>query len=132
MQAIVRIRLGEQSFAQAMNEGRAMTAAQALSAHEQVIHAYQPSATSIIPDERDQQHIPSSSPLTSLTEREREVLRLVAQGLSDAQVASILIISPRTVNAHLRSIYSKLNVTSRHAATMFALEHHLVQVHSME
>jgi len=60
-----------------------------------------------------------------LTAREMEVLRLVAQGLSDAQVADMLVISPRTVNAHLRSIYSKLNITSRHAATRYALEHHL-------
>ena len=57
-----------------------------------------------------------------LTEREVEVLQLVARGLSDAQAAEILVISPRTVNAHLRSIYSKLNITSRHAATLFALE----------
>ena len=61
-----------------------------------------------------------------LSEREVEVLRLVARGLSDAEVAEILIISPRTVNAHLRSIYSKLNITSRHSATHFALKHQLI------
>jgi DNA-binding NarL/FixJ family response regulator len=61
-----------------------------------------------------------------LTEREVEVLRLVAQGLSDAQIAQALVISPRTVNAHLRSIYSKLNITSRNAATHFAIEWHLI------
>ena len=55
-----------------------------------------------------------------------EVLRLVAQGLSDAQIAQALVISPRTVNAHLRSIYSKLNITSRNAATHFAIERHLI------
>jgi len=54
------------------------------------------------------------------------VLRLVAQGLTDVQVAQILVISPRTVNAHLRTIYSKLGITSRHAATLFALEHQLI------
>ncbi len=54
------------------------------------------------------------------------MLRLVAQGLTDAQIAEALVISPRTVNAHLRSIYSKLGITSRHAATLFALEHHLI------
>ena len=57
-----------------------------------------------------------------LTEREMEVLLLVALGLSDVQVADLLVISPRTVKAHLRSIYSKLEVTSRHAATRFAFE----------
>ena len=61
-----------------------------------------------------------------LTGREIEVLRLVAQGLTDAQIAEILIISPRTVNAHLRSIYSKLEITSRNAATRYAIEHRLV------
>jgi DNA-binding CsgD family transcriptional regulator len=74
----------------------------------------------------NKQKSPVSSYPADLTEREAEVLRLVARGLSDAQVAEILIISPRTVNAHLRSIYSKLNITSRHAATHFALEHHLI------
>jgi DNA-binding NarL/FixJ family response regulator len=70
----------------------------------------------------------SPAPLypNDLTEREVEVLRLVARGLSDAQVAEALVISPRTVNAHLRSIYSKLNITSRHAATLFAIKHHLI------
>jgi DNA-binding NarL/FixJ family response regulator len=70
--------------------------------------------------------MPSLSALDDLTEREVEVLRLVAQGLSDAQVAQILVVSPRTVNAHLRSIYSKLGITSRHAATLFALQHQLL------
>jgi len=55
-----------------------------------------------------------------------EVLRLVAQGLSDAQVAVKLVISPRTVNTHLTSIYNKLGVDSRMAASRFAIEHHLV------
>jgi DNA-binding NarL/FixJ family response regulator len=55
-----------------------------------------------------------------------EVLRLVAQGLTDAQVAEQLVISPRTVNFHLASIYSKLGVSSRSAATRYAIEHQLV------
>ena len=53
------------------------------------------------------------------------MLRLVAQGLTDAQVAERLFLSRHTVNAHLRSIYDKLGVTSRSAATRFALEHGL-------
>jgi DNA-binding CsgD family transcriptional regulator len=55
-----------------------------------------------------------------------EVLRLVAQGLSNAQVAEQLIISPRTVSIHLTSIYSKFQVASRSAASRYAREHHLV------
>jgi DNA-binding NarL/FixJ family response regulator len=61
-----------------------------------------------------------------LTAREVEILRLVAHGLTDAQVAEQLVISPRTVNWHLTSIYSKLGVTSRSAATRYVIEHHLV------
>jgi DNA-binding NarL/FixJ family response regulator len=62
----------------------------------------------------------------SLTAREVEILRLVAQGLTDAQVAEQLVISSRTVNWHLTSIYSKLQVSSRSAATRYAIEHRLV------
>jgi predicted ATPase/DNA-binding CsgD family transcriptional regulator len=61
-----------------------------------------------------------------LTAREVEVLRLVAQGLSNFKVAAELVISPRTVNTHLGSIYRKLDTSSRAVATRFALEHGLV------
>jgi DNA-binding NarL/FixJ family response regulator len=54
------------------------------------------------------------------------VLRLVAQGLTNEQVAEQLVISPRTVDTHLTSIYSKIGVSSRAAATRYAMEHHLV------
>jgi LuxR family maltose regulon positive regulatory protein len=61
-----------------------------------------------------------------LTVREVEVLRLVTRGLTYAQIAKQLVVSTRTVDAHLRSIYSKLDVTSRTAATRYAIEHKLV------
>jgi DNA-binding NarL/FixJ family response regulator len=57
-----------------------------------------------------------------LTAREVEVLHLVAQGLTDAQVAEQLVLSRRTVHAHLASIYGKLQVNTRSAATRFAME----------
>jgi DNA-binding NarL/FixJ family response regulator len=60
-----------------------------------------------------------------LTPREVEVLRLLARGLTNAQIAEELVVSLLTVKAHLRSIYSKLGVASRSAATRYALEHHL-------
>ena len=60
-----------------------------------------------------------------LTTREVEVLALVAEGLTDAEVAERLVVSIRTVHAHLRSIYRKLDVRSRSAATRYALEHGL-------
>jgi DNA-binding NarL/FixJ family response regulator len=61
-----------------------------------------------------------------LTSREVDVLRLVALGLSDADVAGRLVLSVRTVNAHLRSIYRKLGVSSRAAAGEFAQENGLL------
>ena len=78
--------------------------------------------------ERPQQVLsakPSAPYLAGLTQREVEVLRLVAKGLTIAQIAEQLIISFHTANAHVRSIYNKLEVTSRSAATRYAIEHHL-------
>ena len=69
----------------------------------------------------------SISPLSAkLTVREVEVLRMIAMGLTDTQVAEKLVISRRTVNAHLTSIYSKINVSTRSAATRYAIENKLV------
>lgn len=68
---------------------------------------------------------PSNYP-AGLSRREVEVLRLVANGLTDAGVAEQLFISPRTVGTHLTSIYTKLDVSSRTAAARFAVEQGLV------
>lgn len=65
-----------------------------------------------------------------LSPREIQVLQLVAGGLSDAQVAAQLVLSPRTISTHLQSIYSKLGVNSRAAATRFAVENGIVEKHS--
>ena len=58
----------------------------------------------------------SPAPAVELTARECDVLRRLAEGLSDAQIAAALVVSRRTVNSHLRSIYIKLGVCSRTAA----------------
>ena len=58
-----------------------------------------------------------------LSAREAEVLRLVAQGLTNAQVAERLFVTPRTVGAHLTGIYTKLDVDNRAAAIRVALDH---------
>lgn len=60
-----------------------------------------------------------------LTVREAEVLRLVALGLTNAQVADRLFVSRRTIDHHLASIYSRLGVSSRAAATRLAILNHL-------
>ena len=52
----------------------------------------------------------------TLSEREVEVLQLLAQGLSNADIAAHLVVSPRTVAAHLRSVFTKLGVATRTAA----------------
>ncbi|HET6563017.1 MAG TPA: response regulator transcription factor [Marmoricola sp.] len=61
-----------------------------------------------------------------LTAREVEVLRLVASGLSNAQIATDLVLSEKTVARHLSNIFGKLDVGSRTAATAYAFEHGLV------
>lgn len=67
----------------------------------------------------------SESETAGLTAREIEVLRLVSYGMSDAQIAGKLVVSQRTVHAHLRSIYRKLDVGSRGEATRWAVERRL-------
>jgi predicted ATPase/DNA-binding CsgD family transcriptional regulator len=124
LRAAVRAELGEQAFAQALAEGRTMTPEQASANTEHIFLLRHPRKP---PRKEDHQAL-SYSATNEPTAREVEVLRLVAQGLTDAEIADTLVISPRTVNAHLRSIYSKLNITSRHAATYYAIEHHLVSL----
>ncbi len=60
-----------------------------------------------------------------LTAREREVLGLVALGLTNRQIAARLFLSRRTVEQHLSSIYNRLGVSTRAAATRFALLNNL-------
>jgi DNA-binding NarL/FixJ family response regulator len=72
--------------------------------------------------------IPSNSPggpPDGLTEREVEVLRLVAAGKSNTQIATALVLSERTVARHLSNIFTKIDVPSRTAAAAYAYEHGL-------
>jgi HD-GYP domain-containing protein (c-di-GMP phosphodiesterase class II) len=64
--------------------------------------------------------------VADLTEREMEVLRLVACGQTNPEIAQNLTISRKTVSRHLENIYSKLNVSTRAAATYFAMHHYIV------
>ncbi len=119
--AAARTQLGEETFAATWAEGRTMPI-------ETLLH---PSDIAPSPPETrvTQSTTIAKLPVTypaGLTIREVEVLRWVAMGLTDIQVADKLILSSRTVSTHLRSIYNKLGVTSRSAATRFAVEHHLV------
>ena len=101
------------AMSRAVSRGRAITMEQAIAEAMRPAVADTPASTTL--------HGPDD-----LSPREREVLSLVAQGLSDAQVADKLVVNPRTVNAHLTTIYRKLGVNSRSAATRYALDHHIV------
>ena len=109
-----RVHLGERAFAAAWTQGRSMAPEQALDAKGQ--KPVQTPNTTVNP---------SQTYPNGLTTREVEVLRLVASGLTDLKIAEKLILSPRTVHTHISSIYNKLGVTSRSAATRYAIEHHL-------
>ncbi|MFI5623051.1 LuxR C-terminal-related transcriptional regulator [Nocardioides sp. NPDC051685] len=76
-------------------------------------------------DSADSLLAPASLP-AGLTAREAEVLRLVASGRSNAQIAADLVLSEKTVARHLSNIFTKLDVRSRTAATAFAFEHGVV------
>jgi DNA-binding CsgD family transcriptional regulator len=76
-------------------------------------------------DQVDRLLAPATLP-SGLTAREAEVLRLVASGRSNAQIAADLVLSEKTVARHLSNIFTKLSVGSRTAATAYAFEHGLV------
>jgi DNA-binding NarL/FixJ family response regulator len=64
---------------------------------------------------------------SALSDREVEVLRLVARGLSTRQIAQQLVISPKTADHHIQHSYAKIGVSTRAAATLFVLEHDLLR-----
>jgi DNA-binding CsgD family transcriptional regulator len=109
--------LGEAAFEEGWRRGRAITLEQA------VDYALQePEAAQKVSEEAD---APLASP-AGLSAREIEVLRLVAKGLTNAQIAGELYISPHTVNAHLGSVYHKIGSNTRAEAARFAFEHDLL------
>lgn len=108
--------LGQVDFSSAWAEGRNLSPEQVLS------HSDSPAGRGKTAGGKISTSLASHG---GLTPREIEVLRLLAQGLTDAQIAENLVITRRTVNWYLTSIYSKIHVSSRAAATRYALEHHL-------
>ena len=69
---------------------------------------------------------PTSAKSDVLTDRECQVLRLVAAGKTNREIAAELVISEHTVSRHLQNMFMKLGVTSRAAATAYAYEHQLI------
>jgi predicted ATPase/DNA-binding CsgD family transcriptional regulator len=119
--ATARSQLGEAAWEEALAQGRAMGMDQAIA---YALSTQEPSATTSSTTKHSSLSSAPELP-AGLTSREVEVLGLVAEGLTNAQVAHRLFLSPRTVEAHVASIYHKLGVSSRAAATRFALEHGL-------
>jgi DNA-binding NarL/FixJ family response regulator len=107
--------LGADAFTQAFEIGKHMTVA------DQVRLAEQITSPTVIPPNPPHPALAHAA----LTARELEVLRLVATGLTNAQVALQLSVTSRTVNAHLTVIYRKLGVSTRSGAMRYALEHQL-------
>lgn len=70
--------------------------------------------------------------VTPLSEREKDVLQLVASGLTNREIAQKLGISPNTVKVHLSNIFDKISVASRTEATVYAIEHRIVDVPGSE
>jgi DNA-binding CsgD family transcriptional regulator len=66
---------------------------------------------------------------SGLTVRELEVLRLVARGLSNKEIAKTLFISAKTVANHVEHIYEKIDASTRAAASLFAMQHGLLPEH---
>jgi two-component system nitrate/nitrite response regulator NarL len=71
---------------------------------------------------------PQKRKISTLTEREREVITLIAQGLKNKQIADRLFISQTTVTHHLSSIYSKLNVSDRLELVVYAFANKLAKL----
>ncbi len=113
--------LGEETFAALWLEGRDMTTEQVLA--EQGLEVTPPGTFPAAPFRIS---TPSTLPPGGLTKREFEVLRLVARGLTSAQIAESLVISLTTVNSYLSSIYSKLGVSSRLGAMRYVIDRHLL------
>jgi predicted ATPase/DNA-binding CsgD family transcriptional regulator len=110
-----RAQLGEEDFAAFWADGRAMTPEEVLAAKEHIFGSEQV-------DVSTPGYFTTTPSPGVLTARQVEVLCLLAVGLTNQQIADRLVISRRTVNVHVDSIYKKLGLTSRAAATRYAME----------
>ena len=121
--ASVRARLGESTFASAWAGGRALSFDEAFACAVEEVAEVRVSHGGPAPGSRAGAGGSGSRRRLAggLTEREAEVLRLVARGKTNRQIAEDLVLSERTVAHHLGSIFSRLGVSSRAAATAWVL-----------
>jgi len=110
----VRSALGEAAFAAAFEQGQAMTLEAAV---EDAL-----SRADALPDAAPVGESPADRELSLLTPREREVAALVARGLTDAQLAEVLVISRRTAEKHVANCLGKLGLATRAGLAAWAVE----------
>ncbi len=115
--------LGDAAFTIAWEEGCHLLPTRVLTAREPVP---MPTPLPLQPHRKGQESLSPTALALGLTPREVDTLRLLALGLTNHQIAEQLVLSTVTVNAYLRSVYSKLGVTTRAAATRYALDHQLL------
>jgi len=125
--AALRQKLDEVTFNEIWQAGRALSLDQALALIQAFQHSHQTKPATRQPE--PSLSLPQASPKYphDLTAREVEVLRLLAEGLTNKQIAERLVISPKTVDRHAESILSKLGVHSRTAAARLAIEQKLLE-----
>ena len=70
--------------------------------------------------------VPRTQGPGGLSRREAEVLRLAAMGLTTREIADRLFISPKTADHHIQHVYTKINVSTRAAAALWAMQHEIV------
>ncbi len=114
----IRVQLSAATFAEVWARGRSVLLDEVLATQAAPLPLEQPAPAPA-----------QAAPLYphDLTQREVEVLRLVAAGASNQVIADMLVISERTVNSHLVHIFNKLGVNSRAAAAAFAIRHKLAE-----
>ena len=109
----LRTQLNKQELEDAQVQGRMLTVEQAIE-YALSLPLVSPARASKVRDE-----------VGDLTEREREIVALIGQGMTNGEIAAQLVLSKRTVEKHVANILSKLELTSRAQIVRWALEHHL-------
>lgn len=114
--AATQAMLGNEAFARAWSDGRTLSLDDAVDQASRRLYDIA---------EREPQHLafPDGASVVPLTRREREVLRYLAAGRRDRDIARALNVSPRTVGGHVTNLLGKLGVESRTAAVAYALRH---------
>ncbi len=118
--AAARTRLGEKAFAAGWAQGRTMTPEQALAAREMAMKPASLQSGAVVAPPLTRRA--AKSAFGGLTEREREVAALIAEGKASREIAELLVVTSRTIEKHIENILSKLGFTSRTQIAVWASE----------